>query len=102
MHVAIFLWTEFKAYYGYTSLREVICGSFIIVTELLTRTCRMNFISLAELKCNKLVRNADHELHAHCCIGSTWYRFNILWQLIIKWKNSSFSGGAVVEVSIES
>ena len=27
------MWTEFKAYYGYTSLREVFCGSFIVVND---------------------------------------------------------------------
>ena len=27
------MWTEFREYYGYTSLREVFCGSFIIVNE---------------------------------------------------------------------
>ena len=31
--LAVSLWTEFRAYYGYTSLREVFCGSFIVVND---------------------------------------------------------------------
>ncbi|KAL5517995.1 hypothetical protein EMCRGX_G003655 [Ephydatia muelleri] len=31
--LAVFFWTEFREYYGYTSLREVFSGSFIIVND---------------------------------------------------------------------
>ena len=31
--LAVSFWTEFREYYGYTSLREVFGGSFIIVNE---------------------------------------------------------------------
>eukprot|EP00731_Ephydatia_muelleri_P032744 Em0024g288a len=33
--LAVSLWTEFREYYGYTSLREVFSGSFIIVNDYL-------------------------------------------------------------------